>query len=119
MKKLLASILVIAALVFCTAASAPSYTQGPATQWRLQCDPAFSAQGALTSATVQAFFQSTFTNTQDPSDTFTKQLGSVNIDTIKDAAKTVTYDGKTYTYGEIIAAAAAMCAQEWNAANPP
>lgn len=119
MKKLITLLLVDAALVFCTAASAPSYTQGPAFQWRLQVDPQFDAKGALTAATVQAFFHSTFTNTQDPTDAFTKDLGSVSIDTVKDAAKTVVYNGKTYTYAEITGAAAAMCAQEWNAANPP
>lgn len=104
------------------AASAPTYTAGPDTLWRLQTDPTFSDKGELATCNVTAFYKATFTNTADPTDHFEKQLGSVNIDCVKDAAKpvTYTYDGKSYTlsYGAIAAGMAAAAAQEWAAAPP-
>lgn len=104
------------------AASAPTYTAGPDTLWRLQTDPTFNADATLATCNVTAFYKATFTNTTDPADHFEKQLGSVNVDCVKDAAKPVTYtfDGKSYTltYGAIAAGMAAAAAQEWAAAPP-
>lgn len=103
---------------FALGAASPTYTSGPDTLWRLQVDPTFNADGTVSTNTVTAFYKATFTNTIDPTDHFDKALGSVAIDCVKDAAKTVTVSGKTYTYAEIATAMAAAAAQEWKAANP-
>ncbi len=118
MKKLLAVVLIIAASLFLTAAaSAPTYTASPDTLWRAQSDPTFNADQTLATCVVPFFYKATFTNTTDPTDHFDKQLGQVNVDFVKDAAKTITVNGKTYTYGEIGAAFVAIGNKEW-AASP-
>lgn len=110
--------LVLAGLLF--AATAPTYTQSPDYLCRVQTDPTFSKDGSLATCLVNAFFRATFTNTQDPTDFFPKDLGSVNIDCVKEAEKEVkfTFSGKDYDlpYGAIAAGMAA--AQEWAGKKP-
>ena len=103
--------------------SSPTYTQLPDSLWRLQVDPTFvGGTGSMNSCLVQAFFDSMFVNNADPTDTFVKQLGSVNVDYIADANKpvTFTFEGSPYTmaYGLIAAGMTAAAFQEWNAPAP-
>lgn len=118
MKKLIQIVLLVAASVLLTAAaSAPTYTAGPDTLWRAQSDPTFNADGSLATCVVPFFYKATFTNTTDPADHFDKTLGQVNVDFVKDAAKTITVGGKSYTYGEVAATLVAIGNKEW-AASP-
>jgi hypothetical protein len=100
-------------LSFAIAASAPTYTASPDTLWRAQGDPVFKADGSLATLVVPFFYKATFTNTTDPTDHFDKNLGQVDVDFVKDAAKTVTVNGKTYTYAEVGAAFVAIGNNEW------
>lgn len=123
MKKLILILSLVTVAFLATAAQAPiTYTQGPDTQWRQQVDPGVDPKsGVVTSWGVTAFFQAQFTNTADPTDTFFKQLGTAQIECVKQATKTVTfmYSGKSYTleYGALAAGMAAAGAQEWTS-NP-
>lgn len=114
MKKL---ILLVLFASFALAAVAPTYTSGPDTLWRAQSDPTFNADGSLATCVVPFFYKATFTNTADPTDHFDKTLGQVNVDFVKDAAKTITVGGKNYTYAEVAAAFVAIGNKEW-AASP-
>ena len=110
--------LALAATLFATALN---YSPGPDTLWRVQADPVFADNGAATAFTVTAFYQATLTNDADATDRFTRQLGSVQIDCVRDAHKTVSFttaEGETftYTYAEIAGVLAAAAKQEWVAA---
>jgi hypothetical protein len=105
MKKLIASLLALALVAVAFAALTQSTTF-----YRFQCDPKFDANGAPTSAVVQAFTQTTVmdgANQVASSVTLSAQWDAVAL-----ASKTVTANGKTYTYGEVLTAILAIAAQE-------
>lgn len=100
MKKI---ILFLALVGLAGAASAPTVTESLV---RIQCDPA--------SGQVQAFFEKTVTI---DGQSFRQPWTSVSWATGSD--KTVTVDGKTYTYAEVMAAVVAIANQENTPAPAP
>lgn len=94
--KLRSLILSIALVGLAGAASAPTVTESLV---RIQCDPA--------GGQVQAFFEKTVTI---DGQSFRQPWTSVSWATGSD--KTVTVDGKTYTYAEVMAAVVAIANQE-------
>jgi hypothetical protein len=96
-KTILAAVLLSFAALLCFAA-ATTFTEGPATLWRVQSDPVFNGNGTLTNGNATFFFRSTYTNSGNASDTFTKELGSVNVDFVANGSNhTVTLTGQTIT----------------------
>lgn len=112
MKKLIA-LLLAAAFALTAFAALTSST----TFYRFQCDPQFDAQGNPTSAVVQAFEQTVVSDgTKVIASSVTQ---SASWDAVASAGKTVTVNGKTFTYGEVFSAVIAIAAQEKTApANP-
>ena len=100
MKKL---ILFFALVGLAGAASAPTVSESLV---RIQCDPA--------GGQVQAFFEKTVTI---DGQSFRQPWTSVSWATGSD--KTVTVDGKTYTYAEVMAAVVAIANQENTPAPAP
>lgn len=92
----LRSLLFLAVAGIAVAASAPVITEALV---RVQCDPA--------SGQAQAFFEKTVTI---DGQSFRQPWTSVSWATGSD--KTVTVDGKTYTYAEVMAAVVAIANQE-------
>lgn len=98
------SIIISLALVgLAGAASAPTVSESLV---RIQCDPA--------GGQVQAFFEKTVTI---DGQSFRQPWTSVSWATGSD--KTVTVDGKTYTYAEVMAAVVAIANQENTPAPAP
>lgn len=98
------SIIISLALVgLAGAASAPTVSESLV---RIQCDPA--------GGQVQAFFEKTVTI---DGQSFRQPWTSVSWATGSD--KTVTVDGKTYTYAEVMAAVVAIANQENKPAPAP
>ena len=112
MKKLLASLLAVA--VIATAFAALTSTTR---FYRFQCDPQFDAYGVLTSAVVQAFEITTVSDGTKVIASDVKQ--SATWDAVALASKTVTVNGKTYTYAEGLNIVLAIAAQEKAAAPNP
>lgn len=78
----------------------PTYTQGPAILWRIQTDPTFNADtGALEACVITAFFKAKYTNDANPADTYERDLGSVPLDCVGDASRSVTFifNGESFT----------------------
>lgn len=99
----LRSLLFLAVAGIAVAASAPVITEALV---RIQCDPA--------SGQAQAFFEKTVTV---DGQAFRQPWTSVSWATGSD--KTVTVDGKTYTYAEVMAAVVAIANQENQPAPAP
>lgn len=94
--KIRSLIISIALVGLVGAASAPTVSESLV---RIQCDPA--------SGQVQAFFEKTVTI---EGQSFRQPWTSVSWTTGSD--KTVTVDGKTYSYAEVVAAVVAIANQE-------
>lgn len=101
--KIRSLIVSIALAGFAGAASAPTISESLV---RIQCDPA--------GGQVQAFFEKTVTI---DGQAFRQPWTSVSWATGSD--KTVTVDGKTYTYAEVMAAVVAIANQENTPAPAP
>ena len=111
--KILLLILLSVAAFF--ALGAASFTEGPVYPWRVQSDISFNTDGTLKSAPVTTFFQADIT---DGTTTVTKSYGSVTWDAVANANKTVTVNGKTYTYGEVLSVVVAISQNERAAQGP-
>lgn len=121
MKKLLALCTLAAAAVFCTAASAPTVTEGPIVPWRIQVDLALDAAGTVTSANPQVFYHQTYT--VDGAE-IVRDRGSVSWDSVAKAAEPVTItlaDGttSTTTRGAVLGAVLAIAETERTAQASP
>ncbi len=114
MKKLLASVLALAALLLFAAATPSGWVQGPTHLWRFQSDQSWDATtSTITASPVQAFFAYDLTN---GAQTVTNQVGSVSFDPVAiGSSQKVTSGGITVDYGQLAALNAQAALDQWNA----
>lgn len=107
MKKLiaLALALLVSAAAFATLTSSTTF-------YRFQSDPKVASDGTPTAAVVQAYWQTTVTDTATGKVIASDVSLGATWDAVANAAKTVTVGGKTYSYGEILSAVCAIAEQE-------
>lgn len=99
------------ALCLCASVAAFAALTSTTAFYRFQCDPVFNADGTARSAVVQAYWQTTVVD--DNGAVIAAQLSApVQWDAVAKATNTVTANGKTYTYAEVLSAVMAIAAQE-------
>jgi hypothetical protein len=107
------------AAALCSAASAPSVTEGPIVPWRIQVDLAFDGDGVITSAAPKVYYRQTI---MVDATAVVIDRGSILWDSVAKANEEVTISlanggTATTTRGKILAAVIAIAAEE--RANPP
>lgn len=80
------------------------------TFYRFQCDPTFDDTGHPVTAVVQAFWQTTVRDGDNTVASTVKM--EAQWDAVTNAAKTVSYNGQTYTYAEVLGVVMAIATQE-------
>ena len=116
MNKILATLALVLLPVIASAQVPGGWTQGPTVLWRFQCDPTFTADGTCVSAPTTGFFGYTLTNGSTGQTQFF-QAGSVTFDPVAIGTQTVTADGVTVTYKQLIDLNAQAADDQWAAQN--